>query len=297
MSKRLTITVGIATVGRREVLSATMEALSRQTRLPDRLLICPGSPEDVDLAVLARFPSNTGVVSGARGLPAQRNAILRVSLDSDVIVFFDDDFFADREYLEVLERVFLENEDIAGATGLVLADGITGPGISVADGMKILSSCRALPSESKTTASYGTYGCNMAFRVEPIRAHGLWFDENLPLYGWQEDVDFSLRVAPFGRIVKVTGMCGVHLGIKSGRVSGIRFGYSQIANPVYLIRKGSISWKHAWRLMCRNLAANFLRCLHPEPWIDRKGRLKGNLMALADVARGRSSPLRILSLD
>jgi len=49
---------------------------------------------------------------------------------------------------------------------------------------------------------YGTYGCNMTFRLKPIRSNAILFDENLPLYGWQEDIDFSLRVGPYGRIVK-----------------------------------------------------------------------------------------------
>ncbi len=92
-------------------------------------------------------------------------------------------------------------------------------------------------------------------------------------------------------------MRGVHLGIKSGRTSGVRFGYSQIANPIYLIRKGTMSWQHAKMLMWRNLAANLIRSFHPEPWIDRKGRLKGNMLALVDMAIGRISPHRILKMD
>jgi hypothetical protein len=136
----------------------------------------------------------------------------------------------------------------------------------------------------------------MAFRLKPVIEHGILFDENLPLYGWQEDIDFSLRVMPYGRIVKSESLCGVHLGIKLGRTSGVRFGYSQIANPVYLIRKGSMSWRHANKLMWRNIAANIARSFFPEPWVDRKGRLKGNLLALIDIARGRDSPGRILQL-
>jgi hypothetical protein len=129
-----------------------------------------------------------------------------------------------------------------------------------------------------------------------IESDGIWFDENLPLYGWQEDTDFSRRLLPYGRLAKSAALRGVHLGIKVGRTSGVRFGYSQIANPVYLIAKGSMSWRHAGRLMWRNFAANSVRCIYPEPWIDRKGRLKGNFLALIDMALGRISPLRILQL-
>jgi hypothetical protein len=48
--------------------------------------------------------------------------------------------------------------------------------------------------------------------------------------------------------------------------------------------------------MWRNIAANIARSFFPEPWVDRKGRLKGNLLALIDIARGRDSPGRILQL-
>jgi hypothetical protein len=43
--------------------------------------------------------------------------------------------------------------------------------------------------------------------------------------------------------------------------------------------------------------ANLARSLYPEPWVDRKGRLKGNAMALMDLVIGRISPRRILQLD
>ena len=155
---------------------------------------------------------------------------------------------------------------------------------------------QSVPNNAQLVDFYGAYGCNMSFRLEPVRRQGILFDENLPLYGWQEDIDFSMRVRPYGRIMNAAALRGVHLGIKLGRTSGVRFGYSQIANPIYLIRKGSMSWRHASKLMWRNIAANMGRSLFPEPWVDRKGRLKGNLLALIDMLRGRISPGRILQL-
>jgi GT2 family glycosyltransferase len=77
----------------------------------------------------------------------------------------------------------------------------------------------------------------MAVRVLPVHGNGLHFDENLPLYGWLEDVDFCRRLAPYGRIVRNARTAGVHLGSNSGRTSGVCYGYSQIANPLYLWRK------------------------------------------------------------
>jgi hypothetical protein len=81
--------------------------------------------------------------------------------------------------------------------------------------------------------------------------------------------------------------------VKGGRQSGLRFGYSQIANPVHLIRKGSYARSRAAWLMGRNLAMNVLRALHPEAHIDRRGRLAGNFEAMRDLLRGRLAPERI----
>jgi GT2 family glycosyltransferase len=288
------IAVGIATFGRREVLVRTIDVLTRQTRLPDLLVISAGGPDDADESSLRNFPAPTRLITGTIGLCAQRNKILSAVAEADILVFFDDDFFPGPDYLAHLERVFLENSDVVAATGFLLADGVNGPGLSVEQALEIGEAGSGKPvGTPKLIDYYGTYGCNMAFRMQTVRHNGVLFDENLPLYGWQEDIDFSVRLAPFGRIVKSQDLRGVHLGIKVGRTSGIRFGYSQIANPVYLVRKGSIPWRYAIKLMWRNVAANLVRSFYPEPWIDRKGRLKGNIFALVDVAIGRVSPLRI----
>ena len=136
----------------------------------------------------------------------------------------------------------------------------------------------------------------MALRVAPALAQGVRFDVNLPLYGWLEDIDFSRRMAAHGRIVNCSSLRGVHLAIKHGRTSGLRVGYSQVANPLYLLRKGSLSATYSLRHVSRNVAKNLLRVAHPEPWVDRRGRLRGNLIAFGDLLRGRLDPRRIQHL-
>jgi hypothetical protein len=42
--------------------------------------------------------------------------------------------------------------------------------------------------------------------------------------------------------------------------------------------------------MACNLAANMVKTLRPEPFIDRGGRLSGNLKALGDLVTGRLRP-------
>lgn len=293
---RLKIVVGIATSGRREILSQTIGLLARQTCLPDHLIVCPANIDDVDASVLADFPAPTSIVTGALGSSAQRNRILSEAADADVVVFFDDDYFGCNDYLARIEQLFADNPDVVAATGRPLEDGATGPGLSVAHALATVSSAQERQPGNAIQATYGAYGCNMAFRLDPVRIHAVLFDENLPLYGWQEDIDFSRTLAPHGRIVEYEALRGVHLGNKRGRTSGVRFGYSQVANPVYLVKKGTVSSDYARPMVIRNILANMLRFFWPEAWVDRKGRLKGNILALVDVARGRVTPSRILTL-
>jgi hypothetical protein len=91
-------------------------------------------------------------------------------------------------------------------------------------------------------------------------------------------------------------MRGVHLGTKTGRTPGVKLGYSQIANLVYLMRKGTVSRHRAFDMMGRNLASNLYHTLRPVAWADHSGRLWGNLLACIDLALGRCDPQRVLAL-
>ncbi|WGJ14637.1 glycosyltransferase family 2 protein [Methylocapsa sp. D3K7] len=296
MRSGLRIAVGIATAGRRVILAETLLELTRQTRLPEAVLICPAAADDFDTSQTPKLPFGVKVVTGSRGSSAQRNAILDAAQQFDIVMFFDDDFFAAPTYLAELEACFAANPSVVVATGRTLADDIKGPGLQAGEARTIIASFVPSDEALPLTDHYAGYGCNMAVRLDPVRTHGLRFDENLPLYGWAEDVDFSRQLAAYGRIVKNRRMTGVHLGIKGGRTSGIRFGYSQIANPYYLWRKGTTRGGGALSQLVRNVLVNIIKSIRPEPWIDRRGRALGNLLGLADFFRGRLDPRRILKL-
>lgn len=288
------IAIGIATRGRAAVLGETLVELGRQTRAPDRLIICHVGPEDVaDLP--QRFPQAEFLASPA-GLPRQRNAIIDAAADCDVVLFLDDDFLAAPDYVAVTEAVLEAHPDCVVTTGTVIADGAKGPGITVEEGRAILAADRFTGDRLGVQPHFNGYGCNMAFRLAPMRAHGIRLDEQLPLYAWYEDIDVTRRLGEHGRILRLAGARGVHLGTKSGRVAGKRLGYSQVVNPVYLARKGSFPWSHALPSAGRHIAMNAARAFFPEPHVDRLGRLRGNLIAMADLLRGRAHPMRILEL-
>lgn len=290
------IVVGIATSGRRDVLRDTLVQLDRQELRPQRILICPSASDDVDWDHAASLTIAAERIDGQKGSSAQRNAILDAAGDADLIVFFDDDYLPTDRFIAEVERLFRHEPDVVAATGDVLADSVHGAGIGLQQALAVLARDRPPQTASIRTVE-NTYGCNMVFRMAAIRRAGARFDENLPLYGWQEDVDFCGQLAAEGRIVHATALRGVHRAVKRGRTSGVRFGYSQVANTVYLARKGTMRRARAWRLSVPPVVANLVFSLLPQSLIDRRGRLKGNLLALWDLARGRLDPRRILSLD
>ena len=288
------LVVGIATRGRPAILSETISDLARQRRNADEIIVAFADYTDVGDAP-ERFPE-VRFLRSSLGLTRQRNAILDSCMESDIVVFIDDDFYLEAGYLEVIERLFVEHPEVAAATGNVVADGIHGPGISVAYAKSLLHGFDADHRKQAITKTFNTYGCNMSIRLAPVREHGVRFDELLPLYGWAEDVDFSRQLAPYGLIVRVSTAHGVHLGIKSGRTSGVRLGYSQIANPIYLARKGTLAWHLALISVCSLSAKNMLKSLLPEPYVDRHGRLLGNLRAFKDLFAGKLCPSKITRL-
>ena len=288
------IAIGIATRGRPNILREVLEELDFQSRAPDRIVVCHVTESDVgDLPY--RFPGVEFLTSEA-GLPRQRNRILDSIASCDAVLFLDDDFIAAPQWLEALEAVLTLRPDCAVATGTVIADGAKGPGISTDEARGMIAADTPPQDLTAARAHFNGYGCNMALRLAPIRENRLRFDEKLPLYAWYEDIDLTRRMLPFGTILRLEGARGVHLGVKQGRVPGLRLGYSQVVNPIYLARKGSFPWSHAIPSAGRHCLINLLRSARPEPEVDRWGRFRGNLLGLWDLLTGRADPERILDL-
>lgn len=280
------VCVIFATRGRPALIDAAVAAMARQSLRPSSLIVSCPTPADAGMA--AERPGIT-LVTGAHGLAAQRNAgLLHVPRGTEVVVFFDDDFVPRRDWIAAVVALLAQSPDIGAVTGTLLADGIKGPGLTVAEARRMLER-EHRPSTGSLREDYTPYGCNMAFRASAIA--GRRFDERLVLYGWLEDRDFGAALQRRGyRVVKTDAALGVHLGVKSGRVSGRRLGYSQVVNPLYLWRKGTMPPRAVADHLFRNLSSNLARAMVPEPFIDRRGRLAGNVRALLDVARGILRP-------
>ena len=279
----------IATVGRSELTRQTTDMLADQIRPPDGVVVVSVDPSDVEGVVDGRL--SPVVLFSEKGSCRQRNVGLDwIGEKADIVTFFDDDFVPAPSYLAQVEKIFEERPDIIGLTGELIADGAHGAGMSLAEGRALINAA-SFDAGSPLHSRDALYGCNMSVRL--ANARDLRFDEALPLYGWQEDIDYSRRLALRGGLVGTQRLTGVHLGTRGGRTSGKRFGYSQVANLIYLWRKGTMQPALGERLLIQNLASNLIRSFWSEPHIDRRGRLRGNLLALMDLARGRLDPRRI----
>ena len=294
MESRTRLVVGIATHHRPTILAETIAFLAKQTRQPDKIVVAYADPADVANAPTL-FPHVT-FIQTKLGLTRQRNVILTLARDHDILLFIDDDFYLDPQYLEITERFFQENPEVVASTGTMLADDIRGPGLTVAQAKSIVAASNHAQTEQQITPAFFANGSNMCLRLATIREHNLRFDETLPLYGWYEDWDFSRQITSFGSLVHISNACGVHLSTKVGRCTGVRMGYMQVANPIYLARKGTFPWSCVFRFVIGPCLKNLVRSLTPEAHVDRLGRFCGNLTAFRDLLTGTLSPQQIVDL-
>ncbi len=305
MSALIPIVV-IATKGRPKHAAALIEKLKRQTSPPASIVIVGTCDDDLpQISDPIAADLTVQIVSPRIGASSQRNVALDhlgVAYDlSDgrhFLAFFDDDFVPADNWLEMAASAFKSDPALAGLTGHVLADGVNGAEISLADAERYLAG--DLPPLAHWSAVQrpkrveSLYGCNMAFRGAVAAA--CRFDEALPLYSWQEDCDYSGQARRFGATMIVPLCKGVHLGVKSGRTSGLRMGYSQIANPIRIAVRRNMAPLRAARFVLRALAANLIRSAQGRRNPDYAGRLKGNGLALADMIRFKLDTRRILEL-
>ena len=285
----------IPTLGRKALVARMLAHLDNQELTPDEVVISVPDASHFDDSAPHRFPVTT--LCGPKGLTAQRNTALdHVAGRFDIVLFLDDDYVPARDYLRRLVDAFERHRDIAVIRGSIPVDGATTGGLTFEDGLIELGhAVQTRPTPPRITDCVGAHGSNMAMRMSAIGR--LRFDERLVLYGWQEDIDFTSQLVRHGRIVELSDLVGIHLGVRGGRASGVPFGFSQLVNPIYLVRKGTMPAGFAARLMARNVAANVLKSVWPEPFVDRRGRLRGNLLAVGHLLMGRCEPEHILKMQ
>lgn len=291
-----TVAIVLASAGRPGLLAETVRTCSAQSGADFHGII--SVPDDASLPEDRALLSGWQVVTGARGLAAQRNAGVAVLDDSvDAVAFFDDDAVLRPDYLVNAMRFLDDHPDVLALTGRVLLDGASKSRGEIDEETTRAALARSMTDE-RTEGWRPTrelYGCN--FVVRRARAPRLRFDERLPLYSWLEDHDFARRLRRFGPLAHVDDCVVVHRGAASGgRQNHLRLGYSQVMNPVYLAQKGSFTIWLAAKQIFRPVAKNIALSVAGSASGWRRERLRGNGVALRDVVRGRVTPERIVEL-
>ena len=291
----MTLAIIIPSVNRPAVLHETVRSLARQRRAAAEIIVAV--PGDLHVLAETRALPCVRVVRAGLGSSRQRNeAIATLSPGISVVTFLDDDVELHPDYLDQIALLFAAAPDIVLADGRVLADGALSGGIARARAREIAAAAAAPAAPVvEDNAPERIYGCNMS--VSRAALSQVRFDERLPLYGYMEDRDFAFQCARIGLVARCTSAAMVHLGVPSGRVSGRRFGFSQVMNPLYLWRKGSYrSRRDVARQVLTPVLANAALAFAPGQRIDRRGRLVGNCRALATALRGRIAPEDMLRL-
>ncbi len=143
-----------------------------------------------------RFPtrgccSATRARAGSATTPSTRSARTPTSWSSSTTISCRRLTISNRS-----RRCSPRRPELAGATGDLIADGVRDQGYSVEEAERLIA-------ENPGRAPYeiameALYGCNMCVSVGHLG--GLRFDENLPLYGWQEDIDFTFQLGARGQL-------------------------------------------------------------------------------------------------
>jgi GT2 family glycosyltransferase len=296
------ITVIVASVGRPDALRQLWMQLDRSmTQLGIQMSVIVSVPAHSDLPAESTSWQWRNVV-GTRGASAQRNRALdAVSADTDFVFFFDDDALPRDDYISNAVLFFGKHPSAIAITGNVLADGAAlSREISVEEAKALLyTSCEAPVKERDSDRAHDElYGCNFAVRWQACS--DLRFDERLPLYSWLEDLDYAIQARRRGEIYWLVGSVVVHRGSNSGgRLQHRRFGYSQVANPLWLREKGSFSLGMTIKLILPPVAKNLALSLRVgERGALRRTRLQGNVRALRDVLRnaGKATPEAIVDM-
>ncbi|KKP27057.1 MAG: hypothetical protein UR12_C0033G0012 [candidate division TM6 bacterium GW2011_GWF2_30_66] len=203
----------ICTRNRPKDIIQALNSLEKQTELPNEIIIVDSSdkqllnfPDFINNFSATKFPQTNLIYKHTKpGLTYQRNIGIKFAT-SEVVHFFDDDVVLENNYLEEMNKIFIEHPEYSGGMGDI--ENIPANKKSFNLLLRKIFMLQRIYSSGKFTLSgmpqhpYGTNkfkpvqvlgGCLMAYRKPVFEKH--LFDENLKRYCYMEDCDFSARVS------------------------------------------------------------------------------------------------------
>ena len=272
------------------MLHESVLSLVRQTT-PCEIIVSVPDLSHV-LEETTRLP-RVAVVTGSRGSCAQRNSALSfIRGECAAIFFFDDDVEVDCDYVGHMLAMLEKDSTIALAAGLNLGRGAVAGSLDRDKAKGLITENKARPLGPEVETIRAAIACRMCLRGSLLGI--VRFDERLPLYGYQEDLDFSLQCRRHGRIVMNRRCLMVHIETTAGRMGSKRRGYSEVVNPFYI-------WSKRTGASLARVAAGSLRRtlrnafhLHTA---DGRRQFAGNLAGWLRLTTGRADPEYILRLE
>jgi glucosyl-dolichyl phosphate glucuronosyltransferase len=288
----MTAEIIIATKDRPEDLNETLNSISDQSSLPEKIFIVDSGERQIDHNQQRDNFKRQGVkyewCKSKPGLTYQRNLGIK-QITEDLIIFLDDDVILDKDYLRSLRKVFIiDNERIVGGAtgkctnykdntstfsvffrkifllatsgkGEVLSSGI---GNAIKENINHHINLQWLP------------GFNMAFRKEIF--NNRLFDEKFESYSYLEDLDFSFRVGKEYQLLYVPEARIIHKISPTARISSKNKAKMFVLNHHYLFKKNINQTflnkiAHYWSLIGLMFQKVFLK----RSWKEFAGTLEG----------------------
>lgn len=306
------VTVVICTYQRPESTVRVLDSLVTQSRIPDDVLVVDASTDrrtsDAVTAWQSRDPAPRALryfqVEGSdRGLTRQRNFALDRTT-TDLVVFFDDDVVLGPNCLRELERVLRGDPTVVGVGCFAGADVATPRALwRLRRRLQIVSSLEAGkyhrsgmstpwefdPRREPTVEGDWLPGWGMMWKTSAARAAR--FHDGFAGYAQGEDLDFSLRLRRYGRLLMAREAEIRHLPDPAGRPDPYRQGYMEIYNGSQIHRRGladrtarDVMWfAYAWTVDTLLLGRHLL-------WPSRTSsvvrQVAGRFRAAFDLLRG-----------
>ncbi|MGN1273881.1 MAG: glycosyltransferase family 2 protein [Thermoguttaceae bacterium] len=224
MPMNLSVSIALCTYNGERFLREQLDSYSRQTRLPDEIVVCDDGSKDRTLAILEEWaktsPCNVRIVRNEQNLGYAQNFGKAVSLcTGDVIFLSDQDDVWEPEKIEKMTAVFEEEPEV----NLVVSDGF----IIDENAQKVERSMRELTElwyydEPEAFCVLNPQkedcfpqGCASAFRatlrelflpVPPNWPHDIWLQVTAPLAGQGRVLNsrlfsyrlYSANTSPYG---------------------------------------------------------------------------------------------------
>jgi GT2 family glycosyltransferase len=254
---KIEISAVIPTKGRAQDLLLCVSSLLKQTLMPDEIIIVDSSEDEKSGLLLKQsFPqsiSRIKYIHSKVNTNEARNIGIQQS-SREIVFFFDDDVVLDRDYIEEVVRVFVENEDkeIGGVMGNI--KNMKRDTLSLKTKIRRLffldhfGNGQMLPSglptwihgTNKKAETSFLSGCMSAYRREVLRV--FTFDPDLGRlsgYTFLDDVDMSVRVSRKYKLAYTPSARLEHNPSRKARINPKILKRQLIANHFYLFKKNT----------------------------------------------------------